>query len=102
MLTSITLNYTKITKNSNMQPVKETISRTVRADEMVIGNKTMTELGAIGFTDLRRFKLKYISDIKTSKINYIEHKGITYKVTSIKDDGSGRVITIDASIKDSD
>lgn len=100
MLTSITLNYTTIAKNANMQPIKMTKDRKVKAEEMVIGNKTMDELGTIGFTNLRRFKVRFLPWAKQAHINYVTIKGIEYKVMSIKDDGSGRFVTLDVSVND--
>ena len=100
MLTSITLHYTTIVKNENMQPKKITKKRVVRAEEMVIGNKTMDELGTLGFTDIRRFRIHALPHSKQSKINFVEIKGKEYKVESIKDDGSGRRVTIDVTAND--
>lgn len=100
MLTSITLHYTTIVKNENMQPKKITKKRTIRAEEMLIGNKTMDELGTIGFTDIRRFRIHALPRSKQSKINFVEIRGKEYKVESIKDDGSGRRVTIDVTAND--
>ena len=102
MLTSITLHYTTIIKNENMQPKKITKKRTIRAEEMVIGNRTMDELGTLGFTDIRRFRTHALPQSKQSKINFVEIKGKEYKVESIKDDGSGRRVTIDVTANDGD
>lgn len=100
MLTSITLHYTAIVKNENMQPKKITKKRTIRAEEIPIGNKTMDELGTIGFTDVRRFKIHALPQSKQSKINFVEIQGKEYKVESIKDDGSGRRVTLDVTAND--
>ena len=102
MLTSITLHYTTIVKNENMQPKKITKSRTIRAEEMIIGSKTMDELGTLRSTDIRRFRMHALPHSKQSKINFVEIKGKEYKVESIKDDGGGRRVTIDVTANDGD
>ena len=84
-----------------MQPVKITKKRTIRAEEMIIGNRTMDELGTLGFTDIRRFRVHALPQSKQAKINFVEIKGKEYKVESIKDDGSGRRVTIDVTANDS-
>ena len=83
-----------------MQPKKITKNRTIRAEEMIIGNKTMDELGTLGFTDIRRFRIHGLPHPKQSKTNFVEIKGKEYKVESIKDDGSGRSVTIDVTAND--
>lgn len=83
-----------------MQPKKITKTRVIRAEEMAIGNKTMDELGTIGFTDIRRFRIHALPQSKQSKINFVEIKGKDYKVESIKDDNSGRRVTIDVTAND--
>ena len=85
-----------------MQPKKITKSRTIRAEEMIIGSKTMDELGTLGFTDIRRFRMHALPHSKQSKINFVEIKGKEYKVESIKDDGGGRRVTIDVTANDGD
>lgn len=83
-----------------MQPKKVTKTRVIRAEEIPIGNRTMDELGTIGFTDIRRFKIHALPQSKQSKINFVEIQGKEYKVESIKDDGSGRRVTIDVTAND--
>lgn len=100
MLTSIKLHYTTIIKNEQMQPKKITKTRVIRAEEIPIGNKTMDELGTIGFTDIRRFRIHALPQSKQSKINFVEIQGKEYKVESIKDDNSGRRVTIDVTAND--
>ena len=85
-----------------MQPKKITKKRVIRAEEIPIGSKTMDELGTIGFTDIRRFRIHALPHSKQSKINFVEIKGKEYKVESIKDDGSGRRVTIDVTANDGD
>lgn len=83
-----------------MQPKKITKTRIIRAEEIPIGSKTMDELGTIGFTDIRRFRIHALPQSKQSKINFVEIKGKDYKVESIKDDNSGRRVTIDVTAND--
>lgn len=83
-----------------MQPKKITKTRVIRAEEIPIGNKTMDELGTIGFTDIRRFRIHALPHSKQSKINFVEIKGKEYTVESIKDDNSGRRVTIDVTAND--
>lgn len=100
MLTSIKIQYTTYEKNSNMQPVKVERERTIRAEEIAIANRTATELGMLGFANIRRFKVRFLAEAKTSQINYVVHKSVKYKVNSIKDDGSGRFVILEVSIND--
>lgn len=102
MLTSITLNYTSVSKNENMQTITKSVDKKIRAEEMAVGNKTMDELGTIGFADVRRFRAHFIPKAKQTKINYVNVKGKQYKVQSIKDDGSGRFVTFDVTANDGD
>lgn len=100
MLTSIILGYTKIEKNDQMQPITIKTERTIRVEEISIGSKTAAELGTMGFVNVRRFKARFISKAKQSKINYVHKDGVDYAVNSIKDDGSGRFVTIEVSRND--
>lgn len=87
-------------KNAQMQPVKKQKERIIRVEEIPIANKTATELGTLGFTNIRRFKARFISDVKTTKINYVRKDGVDYAVNSIRDDGSGKFIIIEVAIND--
>ena len=87
-------------KNAQMQPVKKQKERVIRVEEIPVANKTATELGTLGFTNIRRFKARFISDVKTTKINYVRKDGVDYAVNSIRDDGSGKFIIIEVAIND--
>ena len=100
MLTSIKLLYTTMEKNEQMQPVKKQKERTIRVEEISVANKTATELGTLGFRNIRRFKARFISNVKTSQIDYVRKDGVDYSVNSIRDDGSGKFVIIEVAIND--
>jgi len=100
MLTSIVLGYTTIEKNEQMQPVKVVRERPIRVEEIALGSKTATELGMMGFKNVRRFKARFVPGLKDSKVNYVKKGTTTYSVNSIKDDGSGKFVTIEVSLND--
>ena len=87
-------------KNAQMQPVKKQKERIIRVEEIPIANKTATELGTLGFSNIRRFKARFINNVKTSKINYVRKDGVNYAVNSIRDDGSGKFVIIEVAIND--
>lgn len=100
MLTSITLGYTTIEKNDQMQPMKVVRERPIKVEEITLGSKTAAELGMMGFANVRRFKARFIPGLKDGKVNYVKKGNTTYAVNSIKDDGSGRFVTIEVSLND--